>query len=167
MVFYMGYVMQSFKNPVPYVPTNRKTIRKMIEAAGIKNGDRIIDIGSGTGRIVFAVAKKHDGEVIGIEKSPILYLISRLKLLFQNKKKIKFVKGDFTQYPLNGINIVMCFLTPEGLSIIEKKLTDELSAGAKIVSHLFPLKNATGFKETKVLLNKKKKPSYLFIYNKL
>jgi ubiquinone/menaquinone biosynthesis C-methylase UbiE len=78
MVFYMGYVMQSFKNPVPYVPTDRKTIKKMIEAVNIKKGDRIIDIGSGTGRIVFAVAKHYDGEVIGIEKTPILYSISRL-----------------------------------------------------------------------------------------
>ncbi|MBU2229083.1 hypothetical protein KJ810_01595 [Patescibacteria group bacterium] len=168
MILYMGYIMQSFKNPVPYVPTDKKTIEKMIAVAKIKQGDKVIDLGSGIGKIVFAVAKHHTGEVIGIEKSRLLFSISRLwALLKKGKGKIKFVRGDFTKYPLGNINIVMCFLTPEGILSIEEKLTKELLKGAMILSYMFPIENIRGFKETKIPLKEKKKTNYLFVYNKL
>ena len=157
MILYMGYMMQSFKNPVPYVPTNRRTIKRMIEVAEIKQGDKVIDIGSGTGRIVFAVGKNYTGEVIGIEKSHLLHLISRSGLFFKKVKgKIKLIRGDFSEYSLEGINVVMFFLTPEGILSIEKKLTKELPKGARIVSYMFPLGDVKHFKETKIPLKEKK-----------
>jgi precorrin-6B methylase 2 len=168
MILYMGYIMQSYKNTVPYVPTSRKTIKKMIEAAGIEKDDKVIDIGSGTGRIVFAVAKHHTGEVIGLEKSLLLYSVSRLRSPFNKTKgKVKFVRGDFTKYSLEGINVIMCFLTPEGILSIEKKLTKELPKGARVVSHMFPIENVENFKEAKIPLKENKKTDYLFVYNKL
>ena len=42
----------------------------MIDLAGIKSGEKIVDLGSGTGRIIIEVAKKHKKNmIIGVEKS--------------------------------------------------------------------------------------------------
>ena len=167
LVMHMGFIMRSFKNAVPYVPTSRKAVRKMIELANIENNEKIIDLGSGTGRIIFALGKVYTGEIIGIEKSFYLYFLSKLKLFFIRKKNIKLIRGDFRNYSLKDINVVMLFITPEGMKGIGKKLVEELPQGARIVSYIFPLENKTGFEEAKIPLKEKKKTNYFFVYNKL
>jgi len=168
IVIYMGLVMASFKNPVPYVPTPRKIIRKMIEKANIQAGEKVVDLGSGAGRVVFAVAKRYPVKIVGIEKSRFLYFLSKLRSIFRKKKgEVKFIKSDFQNYPLGDVNVVLCFITPEGLKIIQDKLAQELLKGARIVSYLFPLEKKERFQESKVLVKGGKNKSYLFVYNKL
>ncbi|PIS42154.1 MAG: hypothetical protein COT24_05040 [Candidatus Kerfeldbacteria bacterium CG08_land_8_20_14_0_20_40_16] len=168
IVMYIGLIMISFKNPVPYVPTTSKVIRKMVEVAHIHKEDKVIDLGSGTGRIIFAVAKEYPVEVIGVEHSRLLYSVSKIKSVIKIKRgRIKIVRGDFYDYPLSGINVVFCFLTPEGLTGIQSKLERELYSGARIISYLFPLEKKEEFKEEKVSIKDGKKLSYIFVYNKI
>lgn len=168
IVIYLGLVMASFKNPVPYVPTPRKIIRKMIEIANIQAREKVVDLGSGTGRIVFAVATKYFVKVVGVEKSCLLYFISQLRSIFRRKKgKVKFINCDFQNYPLNDVDLVLCFLAPEGLKTIQDKLAQELPKGARIVSYLFPLEKKEQFQESKVLVKSGKKDNYIFIYQRL
>ena len=46
------------KKIVPFVPTPQDVVDKMIELAGVKQGDVVYDLGSGDGRIVITAAKK-------------------------------------------------------------------------------------------------------------
>lgn len=167
LVMHMGFIMRSFKNTIPYVPTSKKIIRKMIKLANIQSNEKIIDLGSGTGRIIFALGKVYSGEIIGIEKSHYLYLLSKLKQYFVRKNNIKLIHGDFNNHSLKDVNVVMLFITPEGIKEIEKKLSEELPQGARIISYMFPLENKEKFREEKIPLKGKKKTNYLFVYNKL
>ncbi|PIY96168.1 MAG: hypothetical protein COY66_04875 [Candidatus Kerfeldbacteria bacterium CG_4_10_14_0_8_um_filter_42_10] len=167
-VLYIGFIMISFKNTVPYVPTAKKVIQKMIAAAHIQEGDKAVDLGSGTGRIIFAVAKKYPIEVIGVEYSCLLYFASKIKSVLKRKKgKVKIIRADFNHYPLKNVNVVFCFLTLEGLSDIQNKLNLELMPGARIISYLFPLKKKDEFQEYKIPMPDGKKVKYIFVYTKL
>jgi phospholipid N-methyltransferase len=163
---YLAFVMLSFKNIVPYVPSPRKAIKKMIEVAQIKNGDEVADLGSGTGKIIIAAAKKHKANLfIGIEKSIFLRTITKIKLFFHPvlKKRIQIIKSDFFNFNLNEFEVIFCFLTPEALRILTPRFK-ALRSGTKIISYMFHLDNNEGFDEEIIHLTAK---DSIYIYTKV
>jgi len=146
---YIAFIMISFRKIVPYVPTPKRIIRIMIELAGIRDGERICDLGSGGGRIIFKVAKTHKQNLVfGIENSPTLRIVSRFFLLFHPliKKRIQIIKQDFYNMDLTQFDVIFCFLTPNGLRILEPQF-QTLKAKSRIVSYMFPLENHQNFSE--------------------
>src|SRR3990167_3052365 len=79
----------------PFVPTEPKTVEKMLQLAKVSKGDTLYDLGSGDGRIVLAAA--HMGATAyGVEVDPIKALYSRFTLwLFRLNKNAKIIRGDF------------------------------------------------------------------------
>ena len=115
---FIAFIMFSFRDVVPFVPTPKKIIRKMIDLADIKANERIVDLGSGTGRILIQAAKMHKANLlIGLEKSFTLRKVSKFFLFFHPliKKRIQIVKKDFFNVNLAQFEVIFCFLTPEGL----------------------------------------------------
>lgn len=146
---YIAFIMISFKNIVPYVPTSRKIIKRMLEAAELRKGERIADLGSGTGRIIIAAAKKNRYNlIIGIEKSFILRWVSKLRLFFHPKlkKRVQIINKDFLNLDLQHFDVIFCFLTPEAMRILTPKFK-LLKKGSRIVSYMFHLDDNQGFDE--------------------
>jgi len=146
---FIAFIMFSFRDVVPFVPTPKKIIRKMIDLADIKDQERIVDLGSGTGRIIIAIAKRHKNNlVIGIEKSLTLRLVSRLFLYLHPfiKRRIQIVNEDFFNVNLSQFEVIFCFLTPEGMRRLTPKF-HLLKSGSRLLSYMFPLENYQGFTE--------------------
>ena len=163
---YIAFIMWSFRHTVPFVPTPKRVIRQMIELADIKANEKICDLGSGTGRIILAVAQKHKKSlVVGIEKSPTLRLVSRLILFFHPfiKGRISIVNRDFFNADLSQFDVILCFLTPEGLRILAPKF-QALKSGSRIISYMFPLEEHLNYSETAEHLSVK---DSIYIYKKL
>ncbi len=157
--------MISFKNIVPYVPSPRKAVKKMIELAKIKSGDEVADLGSGNGKILIAAAKKHKKNLfIGIEKSFFLRTITKVKLFFYPvlKKRIQIVNHDFFNFELSQFEVIFCFLTPEALRILTPRFR-ALRRGAKIISYMFHLDTNEGFHEEIIHLTAK---DSIYVYTK-
>ncbi|QDX26671.1 hypothetical protein FPZ54_12010 [Sphingomonas suaedae] len=51
---------------VPYVPTPPEVVEGMLDMAGLKPGERLIDLGSGDGRIPRAAARR-GATALGVE----------------------------------------------------------------------------------------------------
>jgi precorrin-6B methylase 2 len=143
-------VLYRLRNVVPFVPTPRKIILKMVALAKIKKGERVCDLGSGTGKIIIAVGRRYkDNSVVGIEKSRLLRAVTKLKLLFLHPfscKRIKVANKDFFKSELGEFDVIFCFLTPEGLRRLRPKFS-ALKAGSRIISNTFYLEDKTGFDE--------------------
>jgi len=162
-IIYLIYIFWSFRQVVPYVPTPYRIIDRMIEAASLKPGEKVVDLGSGSGRIVLRVAKKHQGEVWGLEKSKLLLKVSRFRSPYNRKKaKVIFQSADIFDYDLNQFVVVFCFLTSLGLKNLAKSFST-LKPGARIISYMFPLPNQKNFTEQIISWDKKGK---IFIYTK-
>ena len=76
----------------PIALTNKSLIDKIIETADIKNGEIFYELGTGTGRIIIAIAKAvkdKNIKVIDFELSPIFYLITLLNLKLHGIKNYK------------------------------------------------------------------------------
>ena len=55
---------------VPFVPTPRPIVRRMLSLADIKPGERLIDLGAGDGRIVTTAASEFGARALGVELHP-------------------------------------------------------------------------------------------------
>ncbi len=147
---YLAFIMVSFRNTVPYVPTPRRIIKQMIKLAEIKPGERVVDLGSGTGRIVIPTAKKYKANlIIGIDRSFFLRLVTKLRLLFHPfiNKRIQIVNQDFFNADIASFDVIFCFLTPTALRLLTPKFK-LLKAKSRIISYMFSVEDTQGFNET-------------------
>src|ERR1700682_3394441 len=88
---------------VPYVATPAKVVDAMLDLANIKNGDVLVDLGSGDGRIVRAAAKKFGIKSIGVEIEPDL--VRKSEQLARDEgvaANTTFVQSDIFEYDLHA-----------------------------------------------------------------
>jgi len=125
---------------VPFVPTSTDVVDAMLDLAGIKPGDVLVDLGSGDGRIVIAAAKRFGIHATGVEIDPDLVRKSEASARLEGLAgKTTFVQADLFQYDLRQASVVTMFLTPGFNMRLRPKLLSELRPGTRIVSHRFDL----------------------------
>ena len=138
-VFLGGILMliRRYRGPI-FVPTRRKHVPVIIELLAIKPGEKVVDLGSGDGRLMIAIVEA-GGAAYGYEHSPLLAMRSK-----RNFKKAgvsdqavvyteNFWKADLSEY-----NAVVIYGIPYIMTNLEKKLQKELKPGARVVSYSFP-----------------------------
>lgn len=125
---------------VPFVATSDNIVDAMLDIAGVKSTDVLVDLGSGDGRIPLAAAKRFGAHAIGIEIDPELVQRSR-ELARQEgvSDKVTFIQADLFQYDLSQATVVTMFLTPGVNLRLKPKLLRELKTGSRIVCHRFDL----------------------------
>jgi 2-polyprenyl-3-methyl-5-hydroxy-6-metoxy-1,4-benzoquinol methylase len=135
----------------PFAVSSPYKIKKMlpyiVEAIGGRKNLSAVDIGSGDGRIVMALAR--EGLVAhGIEINPLLAMFSKIKIKaagLQDKAFIhraSFWNSDFSQY-----DIVVLFGVFYIMKKLEKKLLAELKPGAIVICNHFYFPNWTPIKQ--------------------
>ncbi|OGE74144.1 MAG: hypothetical protein A3I07_00110 [Candidatus Doudnabacteria bacterium RIFCSPLOWO2_02_FULL_42_9] len=125
----------------PFVPTNIETVDQMIQAAELKTGDRLADIGSGDGRILIAAAKLGI-ESHGFEINPLLVWWSRYKIKKAGLQNLAFVHWkNFWFQDFSDYNVVMLFGITKIMGKLEQKLKTELPPGSRVVSNIFHFPN--------------------------
>ena len=58
---------QEIKDGGPYVPTPQKVVEAMLDLAGVRANDFVMDLGSGDGRIVLTAATRNKARGIGVD----------------------------------------------------------------------------------------------------
>ncbi len=133
----------------PWVPTPRRTVRKMLELAQVNSKDTVLDLGSGDGRIIVMAAKEFGARSIGIEADPGRVLWSRLVIRFRGlKKKVKVIWGNFFHQNFSEATVLTIFQMPGVNNRIKEKFTTELNPGTRVVSHAFQFDGWTPVKTT-------------------
>jgi uncharacterized protein (TIGR03000 family) len=130
------------KLDAPYVPTPAEMVDKMLEVAGVKEGDTVYDLGSGDGRIVIAAVQKFKAKRgVGIEKSP-----ERVRLAKENATKARVAdkvdirEGDVLKLnDLPDASVVTLQLLPEVNEKLRPFLRKTLKPGSRVVSYDFDM----------------------------
>lgn len=125
---------------LPYVPATTEQLAGVTKALTGRTG-RLLDVGSGDGRIVFTTAKlgfKSDG----VELNPWLVYYSRLSKLFDPQcRNSKFYRKDLWKFDLKPYNNIVIFGVEQMMKEFEDKLLKEAANGTVIVACRFPLPN--------------------------
>ena len=103
----------------------------MIEAAAIKRGDKVLEVGSGSGYAA-AVISRIAAKVIGIERQHDLVEVSRSRMAQLGYDNVEIVEGDGTkgaprEAPFDAI------LAAASGSHVPKALLDQLGPGGRLV----------------------------------
>jgi predicted RNA methylase len=131
----------------PFVPTSRKTVRKMIEAAELDKKDIVYDLGSGDGRLVIAAARKKVKKAVGFEINPLLNIYASIKAKILRLKNTTFITRSIWNSDLSKCNKLFVYLMPNSMNRLESKILSEMKEGSYIISHSFRFPNMEPIRE--------------------
>lgn len=126
---------------VPWLPTRKKDYNRIAKLASLRPGLFFYDLGSGSGEMLFHLSKQYNLSCVGIDRSPILYLYSKIKSLFYNRVKIHY--GNFFKQDLSKADVIYVFLHPKIYEKLKHKIEINTKKGAKIILAYWPFKNSS------------------------
>ncbi|MEM1634283.1 MAG: hypothetical protein QW714_00975 [Nanopusillaceae archaeon] len=141
IAYLVKLLIDILKGEALYFPLPKNTIRKMLRLAKVNEKDILYDLGSGDGRVLIIAVKEFNvKKAIGIEKSWILYLISKFFVkLNKLEDKIKIIRNDFFKEKISEATVITLYLNWGVMKKLEKKILEECK-NVRIVSaaHKFP-----------------------------
>ncbi len=124
---------------VPYLGTRPEAVERMLDMAAVGPGDRVLDLGTGDGRILIAAARR-GASGTGIDIDPVLVGEARAAAAKAGvADRTRFVAQDLFATPLRGYSVVTMFLLPRVNLRLRPDLLRDLTPGARIVSHAFDM----------------------------
>lgn len=155
------YFIIPFLFGAPFEATKNKTMKTMIKFASIKKEDRIAELGSGNGKIIFEIIKKYPKikEIHGFEINPFLVLKTKIKikkLPLPLREKIFIHWKSFWKEDLSKYNKILFFQYKTIMSRLEKKVNNEVKKDSKIISNWWRFPN----------LKPKKQEGTVYLYEK-
>lgn len=132
--------VDSIDADVPYVPTPRPVVDRMLEMAGVDTNDVVYDLGSGDGRIVIRAATKYGSRGVGVEIDP-----ARVEEARRNAREagvqdlVEFRRQDLFETDLREATAVTLYLLPNVNRELRPMLFDQLAPGTPVVSHGFDM----------------------------
>jgi len=152
ILLFVAYIVSMILNFVnPFYSTPKKILKEIIKKFNLKKEQNFVDLGSGDGRMVFAVNKIYKCQSIGYEISPLLLIIQKLKKIFfaPFNSKVQFREESFFNVSLSEYDVLYCSLPEALLSNLEEKFKEELKEGTKVFTYKSKLPNKKG-KEIKL-----------------
>ena len=133
LLLYVVYMVYATVSGAPFVPTRNRNVVKMIELANLTGVEKVIDLGSGEGRIVFAAAP-HCAQSVGVEINPFLYWISRLRQMRANRKNSLFIRDSLWKINLAPYDVVFIYFIPHRMQKLAEKIKKEMTYGSDFIS---------------------------------
>ena len=124
----------------PFVVTPDAVVDRMLYLAQPKSGERLVDLGSGDGRIVVQAAQRFGAKGFGVDIEPRLVALARANAEKAGVSSLaSFAVQDLFETDLRGVDVVTMYLLPEVNLKLRPRLLEQLRPGARIVSHDYDL----------------------------
>src|ERR1700744_4490789 len=120
----------------PYVVSPQEIVDRMLELADLKPGEKLYDLGSGDGRILFTAVGRFKAKAVGVEISDDLVnsTNARIRRLgFDNDAQL--IHGNFLDVDLSPADVVTLYLATDANEMLRPNLEKYLKNGARVVSH--------------------------------
>ena len=135
MMVYLIY--PSFIGAV-YVPTPIKSVRRMLEIAGVGPDDVVYDMGSGDGRIIITAAKEYGAKAVGVEADPLRVLYTKWRIMHEGlHDKVRIIWGNFFKTSMTDATVITVYQGPEINLRLMEKFKKELHLKTRVVSFFF------------------------------
>lgn len=130
-----------------WAPSRTTAVKKMLDIANLKPGDRVYDLGSGDGRILIEAAQR-GAYATGIEIDPLKCILTWLRIKKNGLTNAKINWGNFFTADFEDADIIVLYLLPQTIQKLEKRFK-KLKKGSIIVTNFFQLKSLRPVKSLK------------------
>lgn len=139
MVFHLRHM-------VPFVPTPKRVIDAMVNAADLKPGQKVFDLGAGDGRILAAAMRRQPGiQAVGYEGSLGVWMLAKARnLVLREKPDIR--REDFLTKNFSDADVIFTYLSIATMQLLKDKFAKELKPGTRVISHGFSLRGIEPYK---------------------
>ena len=121
----------------PFLPTLQNRTKDALDLLDLKAGDRLLELGSGDGRLL-AEAAKRGIHSTGYELNPLLVAYSRIKLWRYRKLTSVKCLNYWTQKLPDAEGIYVFLLNPY-MEKLDKKIIAEVNKPVRLVSFAFEI----------------------------
>ena len=119
----------------PFVTTPQNVVDAMLDLARMQRGDRLLDLGSGDGRIVITAAKRFGVPGMGVDIDPRLVQMARASAAREGVSAMtRFEVQDLFDTDLTHATVITLYLLPDVNEFLKPRL-QKLKPGTRIVSH--------------------------------
>ena len=137
-VLFFVFVCMPWTFGATFQSSSKKEIKNIIKLANIKKSDKIVDLGSGNGKLVIELAKT-GAEVHGYEINPLLVWWSRRKIKKLGLKKVFIHEKSFWDVNLKKFDVIAVFQIYYVMKTLSKKIKKEAKKNVRIVSNTWKL----------------------------
>lgn len=125
----------------PEFPSPQVVVEKMLEAAHVKPGETVFDLGCGDGRILITAAQKFQAKAVGVELKRAVYqnTLNRVRALGL-QDRVRLIHGNLLQVDLSPADVVTLYLLTSSNEKLKPNLERYLKPGARVVSHDFEIR---------------------------
>jgi len=131
----LGFVV--FLGGPPYVPTLRRNMDAALDLLDLKQGQTMLELGSGDGRVLVAAAKRGIN-VVGIELSPLLVIISWLRTR-RYRKHVRIIWGNYFATKWPTADAIFTFMIPRQMAKLDKRIEQWHKKPVRLASFAFAI----------------------------
>jgi ubiquinone/menaquinone biosynthesis C-methylase UbiE len=125
----------SGENLAPFIPSPQLVVEHMLDAARIRPGETVYDLGSGDGRVVITAAQKYRANAVGIEISEILCKLTLKKVnLLGLGSQVRIIHDSALKVDLSPADVVTIYLLTSSNERLRPNLEKYLKPSARVVS---------------------------------
>lgn len=147
----------------PFVPSPQVVVDQMLQAAGLKPGETVYDLGAGDGRIVITAAQKFRARGVGVELSAVLVKEANRQVRDLGlQDRVRIIQGDLLEVDLRPADVVTLYLLTSSNARLKPKLERSLKPGARVVSHDFTMPGWKPSRVEKVEANNRTHTIYVY-----
>lgn len=121
----------------PYLPTLTPQVTAALQLSGLQQGDTLLELGCGDGKVVVAAARQ-GVRVVGYELNPFLVFVARVRT-WRYRRLVRIIWGDFWRHSWPPADAVFVFLLPKYMSKLHKKIMQYPHKPVKLVSFAFEI----------------------------
>ena len=149
---------------VVYVGTPYDLVSRMLQMAGVKKDDLVVDLGCGDARMLVLAAQKYGSRGIGYDIDPAMVRASRENARVNKMDGlVKIIQADIFTVDISEADVLPLYLLPEmNLKLLPQLET--LKPGSRLVLHNYDLEGFVPDKVESVTSNEDNSSHTLYLY---
>ncbi|MCZ2497544.1 methyltransferase domain-containing protein [Xylophilus sp. Kf1] len=124
---------------VIWIATPDAAVDRMLQMAEPGPADRLVDLGSGDGKIAITAARRYGARASGLEYNPDMVELSRRRSAEAGvADRVDFTRTDIFVADFSQASVVTMYLLPE-LNLRLRPILFRMAPGTRVVSHSFSM----------------------------